>query len=99
MADESDYGQEAGGGGGGGLMNYKRIYFNDDLNNKYTCPTTGAHFEFGDMCGRLNHIIRWRKVYEHKIAALLASGKGHQGITQVLVEEEDMRMTSKDRKD
>ena len=64
MADDSDSGAD-----GGNLMNYKGIYHNEDPNSKYTCPTTGAHFEFGNMCGRLNTVIKWRKVYEHKIAA------------------------------
>ena len=37
----------------GDLMNYKGIYFNDDPNSKFTCPETGAHFQFRDMCQRL----------------------------------------------
>ena len=65
----------------GKLMNYKGIYFNDDPNAKYTCPKTGAHFAFHDMCDRLNQVIKWRKVYEQKIAAYAVLGKGHQGIT------------------
>ena len=40
--------------GEGNLLNYKGIYFNDDPNSKYTCPRTGAHFEFNDMCNRLD---------------------------------------------
>jgi len=80
-------------------MNYKGIYFDDDPNNKYTCPKTGAHFEHTDMCGRLQQVIKWRKVYEQKIAALALSGKGHQGIAQVFVEPEDIRMSSKERKE
>jgi len=74
MADDSDVDNE------GGLMNYKGIYFNDDPNSKYTCPKTGAHFEFNDMCGRLGDIIKWRKIYEQKIAAYTMAGKGHNGI-------------------
>ena len=38
------------GDGEGDLMNYKGIYFNDDPNSKFTCPETGAHFQFRDMC-------------------------------------------------
>ena len=78
MADDSDYGAEAGGNGG--LMNYKGIYFNDDPNNKYTCPKTGAHFKFEHMCQLLDQVIKWRKVYEHKIAAYAKAGKFIQGI-------------------
>ena len=37
-------------------MNYKGIYFGDD-NQKYTDPETGAHFDFGDMCRRLNRVL------------------------------------------
>lgn len=84
MADDSDNEE------GGNMMNYKGIYFNDDPNNKYTCPRTGAHFEFNDMCGRLGHVIKWRKVYEHKIAAYAMAGKGHEGIAQVIVHEEEL---------
>ena len=37
------------------LNNYKGIYFEDDT-EKYTCPVTGAHFKFEDMCHRLEKI-------------------------------------------
>jgi len=37
------------------LNNYKGIYF-DDENEKYQCPTTGAHFKFEDLCARMEHI-------------------------------------------
>ena len=90
MADDSDQEET-------NLMNYKGIYFNDDPNNKYTCPKTGAHFEFNDMCGRLSQVIKWRKVYEQKIAMITMAGKGHQGITQVIVGEEEMRMSKKEQ--
>lgn len=49
-------------------MNYKGIYFNDDPNSKYTCPETGAHFKFTDMCSRLNQILKKRRFNEYKIA-------------------------------
>lgn len=68
------------------LLNYKGIYADDDPNNKYTCPKTGAHFEFTDVCSRLGKVIKWRKVYEHNIAALTLSGKGHAGMAQVFDE-------------
>jgi hypothetical protein len=71
--EEDDYGQEGnnggheqkqgeanGGGEGDDLINYKGIYFNDDTGQKYTCPETGAHFEFNDMCRRLNRIMQKR---------------------------------------
>lgn len=48
-------------------MNYKGIYFNDDPNSKYTCPETGAHFEFRDMCQRLKKAMQWRRMYESKL--------------------------------
>lgn len=46
------------------LLNYKGIYAEEDPNSKYTCPVTGAHFEFKDMCRRMTHLIKWRKVYD-----------------------------------
>ena len=38
--------------------NYKGIYFNDDPGQKYQDPETGAHFEYRDMCRRLNTLIK-----------------------------------------
>ncbi|CAI2364381.1 unnamed protein product [Moneuplotes crassus] len=35
--------------------NYKGIYYEDNT-EKYECPITGAHFEYKDMCERLNKI-------------------------------------------
>lgn len=65
--DDDDYGNEAPAkdakGGNGGkdgaedLINYKGIYFNDDQGQKYTDPDNGAHFEFNDLCKRLNRIL------------------------------------------
>lgn len=37
------------------LHNYKGIYFDDD-NEKFTCPVTGAHFRFEEMCKILEKI-------------------------------------------
>ena len=48
-------------------MNYKGIYFNDDPNSKFTCPETGAHFQFRDMCQRLQQVLKWRKAMEKQI--------------------------------
>lgn len=31
------------------LNNYKGMFYDQD-NEKYTCPHTGAHFRFGDLC-------------------------------------------------
>ena len=31
---------------------------------KYTCPKTGAHFEFFDMCKRLKLVVDKRKQFE-----------------------------------
>lgn len=55
---------------GNQLLNYKGIYFNDDENQKYTCPITGAHFEFTDMCRRIKFIQAKRVQYEHQLAEL-----------------------------
>ena len=52
------------------------------------------------MCGRLNTVIKWRKIYEMKIAAYAQAGKHHQGIAHVTVEEEELEMlTTKDREE
>ena len=38
------------------LNNYKGIYANEDAGVKYTCPNTGAHFEFKDLCKRMTRL-------------------------------------------
>jgi hypothetical protein len=38
------------------LLNYKGNFADDAKKNgdgRYSCPDTGAHFEFGDMCSKL----------------------------------------------
>lgn len=35
---------------------YKGIYFDQQDNNKYTCPKSGAHFKFTDMCARMTKV-------------------------------------------
>lgn len=60
VVEDSDYDAEQTNDAGG-LMNYKGIYFNDDPNSKFTDPETGAHFEFKDMCTRLNGVLKWRR--------------------------------------
>ena len=41
------------------LANYKGIYYNDQ-NQKYQDEVTGAHFNYHDMCRRLNELISQR---------------------------------------
>jgi hypothetical protein len=48
------------------FANYKGIYAEDESEQKYTCPVTGAHFEFNDVCRRLNKLITFRKHLEDK---------------------------------
>ena len=43
------------------LQNYKGIYFNDDPSRKYQDKATGAHFEFNQMCARLQTVYISRK--------------------------------------
>ncbi len=43
------------------LQNYKGIYFNDDPSRKYQDKETGAHFEFKQMCTRLQTVYIARK--------------------------------------
>lgn len=45
------------------LNNYKGIYYNTD-NEKYTCPVTGAHFRFQDLCSRLEPIRKTRQIQD-----------------------------------
>ena len=52
--------QNNGDGAAEDLINYKGIYFNDDAGQKFTDPETGAHFEFKDMCKRLNKVSQKR---------------------------------------
>ena len=59
MAEDCDIGANE-------LANYKGIYAKDngdEGDQKYTCPITGAHFEFRDLCKRIS------KVYEKRSAA------------------------------
>ena len=68
--DEDD--DDEGGGEGNGLeadsdvddldfQNFKGIYFGEDPNRKYQCPETGAHFEYFDLCKRMNKMKELRK--------------------------------------
>jgi hypothetical protein len=45
-------------------MNYKGQYYDDQGNEveeeKYTCPMTGAHFRFEDICYKLLKIQKTR---------------------------------------
>ena len=41
--------------------NYKGIFHDDNPTTKYQCPETGAHFDYRDVCKRLeivNHHIQ-----------------------------------------
>ena len=46
--------------------NYKGMYFGDDDRDKYTCPDTGAHFEYYDMCRRISRVLKKRNEYEEQ---------------------------------
>ena len=48
------------------FANYKGIYAEEDTDQKYTCPVTGAHFEFNDLCRRMNKIQLARKRMEEQ---------------------------------
>lgn len=48
------------------FANYKGIYAEEDSDQKYTCPVTGAHFEFNDVCRRLGKILVGRKRLEEQ---------------------------------
>ena len=73
-------------------MNYKGIYFNDDPNTKYTCPVTGAHFEFKDMCQRMKKVMQWRRIFESKVMQM-------QGIHSLVeIEDSDSDVDSESKK-
>jgi hypothetical protein len=46
------------------MINYKGIYFGDDQGQKYTDPETGAHFEYKDMCKRLQKVMQKREAVD-----------------------------------
>lgn len=48
------------------FANYKGIYAEDESEQKYTCPVTGAHFEFNDISRRLNKVLAYRESLEKK---------------------------------
>ena len=50
------------------FANYKGIYAEEESDTKYTCPVTGAHFEFNDVCRRLSKILTVRKRMEEQEA-------------------------------
>jgi hypothetical protein len=52
------------------MLNYKGIYAGDKNNEKYTCPKTGAHFEFYDVCKRLKNVPARRLQFEKTLAIL-----------------------------
>jgi hypothetical protein len=50
------------------FANYKGIYAEEESGDtKYTCPVTGAHFEFRDVCRRLLSVIEKRKPYQETL--------------------------------
>jgi hypothetical protein len=69
------------------FANYKGIYAEESGNSeKYTCPVTGAHFEFLDMGRRLQKIIEKRKPYADQLyvanssVAAVGNGAGLKGV-------------------
>ncbi len=48
-------------------LSFKGIYYNDDPNRKFTCPETGAHFEYNDLCKRLNKAGEKRKIIDKQL--------------------------------
>ena len=48
------------------FANYKGIYAEEESDQKYTCPKTGAHFEFNDVCKRLAKVLAGRKRLEEQ---------------------------------
>lgn len=49
------------------FANYKGIYGDEDAQQKYQCPETGAHFEPRDLCKRLYKVVDKRKPFEMEL--------------------------------
>lgn len=49
------------------FANYKGIYANEENNEKYQCPETGAHFEPKDLCKRIYRVAEKRKPFEMEL--------------------------------
>ena len=47
------------------LTKYKGIYYNDD-NKKFQDDETGAHFEYIDLCKRLDRVLYQRRKQDEK---------------------------------
>jgi hypothetical protein len=61
------------------LTNYKGIYADEGEggeggdNVKYTCPQTGAHFEYNDLCKRMKKVQGTRVKQDQNDQALLTA--------------------------
>jgi hypothetical protein len=49
------------------FQNFKGIYFNEDPNRKYQDPDTGCHFEYNDLCKRMNKLKARRKMIDAEL--------------------------------
>lgn len=71
------------------FANYKGIYADDENSDqKYTCPITGAHFEFNDISRRLLKVIEKRKPYEDTLYGKPQSVGDDFGVSMLSVSEE-----------
>jgi hypothetical protein len=59
--------------------NFKGIYINDDPNNKYTDPETGAHFEYFDFCKRLVKLQKLRKQIDTQLGIIPTEPSSKEG--------------------
>eukprot|EP00347_Sterkiella_histriomuscorum_P023433 403334660 len=76
------------------LTKYKGIYYNDE-NKKFQDDETGAHFEFGDLCNRLQGVMQWRLKLEEK-DKLLNQQLEHRNYT--LIKNDQKQITSQNQK-
>jgi hypothetical protein len=83
------------------LANYKGIYAKDngdEGDQKYTCPITGAHFEFRDLCKRISKVYEKRSAAERTTSqvkkTLLAPPKAKLKVKEV--EEEEVEEPTQD---
>ena len=76
------------------LNNYKGVFFEDE-NEKYQCPSTGAHFRPSDLCQRLD-IIRVKRG-DPQIAFDENGNKIDLGLLLEAIKLTDNEQTSKDK--
>jgi hypothetical protein len=77
------------------FANYKGIYAENNDDQKYTCPITGAHFEFNDVCRRIKKVIEKRKPFEEQLYGKNPSASDDFTVSMLSVSDEIVVQASK----